>query len=101
MKNDGGIYRLNAYDEWANGAWDEQGESALCDLCGEEMKWNPVMVKWYCPGCEQEMDRAVYFNHIGANPPSSACLSDCEENYPFCKKYCDRFEIDPNDPMLD
>lgn len=43
----------------------------------------------------------LYFNYIGAEPPSSECITNCCENYPFCKKCCERFEIDPDDPMLE
>lgn len=43
MKDKETFCRLSAFDEWVNGAWDEKGEQALCDRCGEEMKWNPVM----------------------------------------------------------
>lgn len=35
------IYRLDMKDEWANSAYDENGESVLCDICSSEMKWNP------------------------------------------------------------
>lgn len=101
MKDNDTFCRLSAFDEWVNGAWDEKGERALCDRCGEEMKWNPVMVFWYCTGCGQEMDRKTYFNHIGASLPGEDCLFPCEENYPFCKKICERYNIDPNDPMKD
>lgn len=101
MEKDRKLHRIDAFDDWVNGAWDEQGDRAVCDLCGGEMKWNPVMAKWYCPDCEQEMDRKTYFNHIGAIPPGEACLVSCEENYPFCKKHCEHYEIDPTDPMLD
>ncbi len=95
------IRRLNAFDEWVNGAYDERGNSAICDLCGGEMKWNPVMCHWYCIECEQTMDRKTYFNHIGAMPPGLFCVDQCEENYPFCKKYCEHFIIDSKDPILD
>lgn len=101
MKDNDRFYRLSAFDEWINGAWDETGERAICDRCGEELKWNPVMVHWYCTGCDQEMDRKTYFNHIGACPPGEDCLLTCEENYPFCKKTCERYEIDLDDPMKD
>lgn len=101
MKDKETFCRLSAFDEWVNGAWDEKGEQALCDRCGEEMKWNPVMAFWYCTGCGQAMDRKTYFNHIGAIPPGEDRLFSCEENYPFCKKICERYDIDPNDPMKD
>lgn len=94
------IYELDMCDEWMNSAYDESGDSALCDICSSEMKWSPVERKWFCPDCGREMNRPVYFNHIGAEPPSRECLTSCGENYPFCKKYCERFLIAPDDPML-
>lgn len=95
------IYRIDAFDEWVNGAYTESGDIAICDRCGGEMKWNPVMQNWYCRECEQIMDRPTYFNHIGANPSGTDCLTSCNENYPFCKKQCELYEIDSNDPMID
>ena len=80
------IYRLDMKDEWANSAYDENGESVLCDICSSEMKWNPKERLWYCPECGQRMSRAVYFDYIGADPPGADCLTNCCENYPFCKK---------------
>lgn len=94
------IYKLDMKEEWAGSAYDEEGEAVLCDICGEEMKWNQAENEWYCPGCGQAMSRAVYLDYIGADPPGSDCLTGCRENYPFCKKYCDRYAIDPMDPML-
>ena len=92
-----GLHRLNMRDEWLNGAYDEEGDGAICDRCGGDMKWNDGT--WVCGECEQEMDRNTYMNHIGAEPPSSQCML-CKTNYPLCKKWCDLIEIDPDDPML-
>ena len=94
------IYKLDMSDEWKNAAYDEEGSVAACDICGSEMRWNPKAHEWHCPGCGQTMNRALYFNHIGAEPPGTECLTLCHENYPFCKKHCERFPIDPDDPML-
>lgn len=47
------------------------------------------------------MDRAEWFNYIGAEPPGADCESSCCENHPFCKKHCTRYTIDSNDTMLD
>lgn len=91
---------FNMGDEWVNGAYDENGDSGICDVCGQELKWNPIKQEYECPTCGQEMDRAAYFNHIGANPPGQICLTGCNENYPYCKKYCPHYEIDPDDPMM-
>jgi ribosomal protein L37AE/L43A len=94
------IYRLDMKREWTESAYDETGDSVFCDICGGEMKWQPNENLWRCADCVQEMRRAVYFDYIGAEPPGSECLTHCRENYPFCKKYCDRYLIDPRDPML-
>lgn len=94
------LYELDAHDEWMNGAYDENGDSVVCDICGGEMKWSPRDCEWYCPDCGQRMSRPVYFNHIGAQPPERECLTNCCENYPFCKNTCERCFIDPDDPML-
>lgn len=94
------IYKLDMRDEWMNTAYDESGDAVICNICGDEMKWNPVGRKWYCPDCGQEMSRPIYFNYIGAEPPGVECLTNCCENYPFCKKVCERYLIDPTDPML-
>lgn len=94
------LYPVDANDEWVNSAYDEEGNAVVCDICGCEMKWNPDTQLWYCLDCEQEMDRPTYFNHIGAEPPGSICMTNCRENYPFCKKYCEHYEIDLDDPIL-
>ena len=86
------IYQVDCKDEWINGAYDENGDSAVCDICGEEMKWDPTKHNYKCSSCGQEMDRAAYFNHIGADPPSAICLTRCRENYPFCKSFCIYFD---------
>lgn len=94
------IYKLDMLDEWRNTAWDEDGNAALCEICESELRWSEADRMWHCPGCGRTLSRAEYFNFIGAQPPDSACLTNCLENYPFCKKYCERFCVDPNDPML-
>lgn len=94
------IYKLDMKDEWMNAAYDENGDSVCCDICGEEMRWHPDDGVWRCRECGQEMTRAVYFDYIGAAPPGSECLTSCRENYPFCKKYCERYFIDPGDPII-
>ena len=87
-KNRGNIFRVNAYDDWINGAYDEEGSAAVCDICGEPLRWNPVMCNYYCEACGREMSRAQFFNHIGATPPRAECLTSCEENYPLCREGC-------------
>ena len=94
------IYKLDMQKEWTESAYDENGDSVFCDICGEELKWNPVTGGWICRGCGQEMTRCAYFDYIGAETPGSECLTSCRENYPFCKKTCERYFFDPMDPML-
>ena len=94
------IFRINAEDDWMNGAYTEDGDESLCDVCGEELRWNPESRQYECRNCGRVIERILYFAHIGANQPGSLCVYGCQENYPFCKKYCLNYEIDPNDPML-
>ncbi len=93
------IHEIDAFDDWANSAYDEYENAVMCERCFSEMKWEPVRKVWYCPECESEMDRSTYFAYIGAQPPGDICLSGCCENYPFCKKHCEHYLIDPDDPM--
>lgn len=93
------FYILDSWDEWANTGYDENGEAAVCDICGGEIQWNGEENLWQCRECGRIFDRAVWFNHIGADPPSSECITNCRENYPFCKKHCGRFIFRPDDPM--
>lgn len=94
------LYRADARSAWLNGAYDEMGDQAVCDICGEEMVWDPARRVWLCDTCGREMNRAAWFNHIGAEPPGSRCLSQCQENYPLCKQWCTWYEIDEEDPIL-
>lgn len=94
------IYQVNALEEWLNAAYDENGNAVTCERCPCEMKWNPITGIWYCPECENELERPAYFLYIGAQPPGSECLTNCCENYPLCKKDCERYTIDPDDPIL-
>lgn len=94
------VYEFDAKDAWLNGAYDENGNGVPCDMCGGEMKWNPVMQNYVCENDDQAMSRIEYFNYIGANPPGPDCLTNCSENYPVCKQFCTRYKIDPSDPML-
>lgn len=95
------IYRLDMNKEWECGAYDENGDAVSCDQCGGSMKWEPKKHIWYCADCGQEIEsRAEYMNYIGADPPGSACVASCHENYPFCKKHCVLYPIKSDDPML-
>ena len=94
------LYVVDAADAWINGGYDETGDAAYCDLCGEEMRFDENGRVWVCPGCWNVMNRVQWFNHIGANPPGHKCISQCSENYPICKRWCTVYEIDPDDPMM-
>ena len=95
------FFRLDANDEWVNGAYDEFGNGVNCRECRGEMKWDPLRHDWYCRECGARMDRYEYFNYIVAVPPGPACQFECETNYPFCKKTCRKYRIPKDDPMLD
>lgn len=94
------IYRLDMNKEWRNAAYDENGETVICDICGSDLKWNRHSHEWCCHDCGQRFIRPLYFDYIGAQPPGVDCLTKCRENYPFCKKTCEKYLIDPSDPML-
>lgn len=94
------LFRRNAFDDWLNGSFDDEGGSAVCGRCFTELRWKSDGSGCYCPECEQELDRSDYFNYIGAQPPGSDCVYGCTEPYPQCKQFCDRYSIDPDDPML-
>ena len=51
------IYQLDMHDEWLNSAYDEDGNSVQCDICGCDMKWSPEARLWFCPDCEQTIER--------------------------------------------
>ena len=87
----GEIYRVDTRDEWINSAYDEDGNAVCCDRCGGEMRWDPKGRSWRCPECGREMERIEYFDYIGAEPPGSECLTNCAENYPFCRRSCEWF----------
>lgn len=95
------IRKLDPHDEWVNGAYDEEGMQVTCSYCDGDLKFDPSAGHWYCTECGTTMGRREYFNYIGANPPGPHCMNICSTNYPFCKKYCTTYEIDPDDPLLD
>lgn len=94
------LYRIDAEDDWRNSAYDENGNSVYCGSCGAELRWRPEECTYGCPECGSQMSRAEFFDEIDARPSGSLCLTNCRENYPFCKKYCVVYPIDPDDPML-
>lgn len=93
------IYRIDARDEYLNGAYDDEGNGVYCDHCSGEMFHRGN--EWVCRECGKAMSRMEYLGYIGAEPPGSKCFTNCNENYPLCKKWCKVYEIDPDDPILD
>lgn len=93
------VHKIDCTYELENGAYDEAGDISYCEVCGEEMEWDPLNSEWVCWNCKSTMDRRRYFEYIGATPPGDECYS-CDENYPYCKKYCMHYEIDEDDPMM-
>ena len=96
------LYKVDADEEWINGAYDEHGEQVQCDWCHENLSWNPETRIWYCRNCSRKISRAEWFNWIGAyRMPGPKCLSQCEENYPMCKSWCALYKIPEDDPFFD
>lgn len=71
------------YDESYEEIYDEDGSEAyvICNYCRTNIRFKDG--QYICPNCNTVIDRATYFNYIGANPPSEKCLS-CDSNYPHC-----------------
>lgn len=71
------------YDESYEDVWTEDGDVVNCDelYCNGEIRWRDG--QYICPECGQIMSRAVFFNHIGADPPGKECVT-CNELYPGC-----------------
>mgnify|MGYP002866765505 FL=1 len=94
------IWEVDQKSEWMNGAYTEDGDDVQCEWCGGRVMWDPETRGYKCRECLTEFSRAQHFIFIGAEPPGPACMSICRENYPFCKRYCELYEIDETDPML-
>jgi predicted RNA-binding Zn-ribbon protein involved in translation (DUF1610 family) len=84
------IYEIDGMDAWQNTAYDESGDSVICDLCGVEFRFSRARNEYYCPDCGQTLSRVEFLDYIGSVPPSSECVTNCRENYPFCKEYCEK-----------
>ncbi len=87
-----GIKHMNEFDDYDiknrynldleyDDVYDEDGDVVYCDRCGSEIKWKDG--QYTCPNCGQIMSREIFFNYIGADPPSEACLT-CDNLYPGC-----------------
>lgn len=85
------IYKIDAKDEFVNGAYDEDGDCASCDRCDGELRFEDG--QWVCRECGNVIDRPSYFNYIGAEPPGDACIT-CGNNYPLCKRWCHIYNVE-------
>ena len=79
------LYQIDTTDAYYNGAFDEDGDEAICSCCGGELRFRDDY--WECLDCGATMDRLEYLNYIGAEPPFEECLT-CGDNYPLCRKWC-------------
>ena len=94
------LWVSDATESWLNGGYDENGEQVYCDVCGEEMSFDNLERDWKCDSCGNVKSRAAWFDYLEASPPGIKCLTQCQENYPLCKKWCLLYDIDPEDPIL-
>jgi len=69
------------FGEVYDDVYDEEGYFVYCDCCNNELKWKDGI--YICPNCGQTMNRAEFFNYIGAEPPGPNCIT-CVELYPGC-----------------
>lgn len=92
------FYRVDAGDDWINGAYDESGDQVICDACGDDLKFDPESRTWRCVFCGNEKGRVAYFGYIGATPPGGKCFT-CMENYPFCTGTCPWYEPADDNPF--
>lgn len=79
------LYEIDTTDAYYNGAFDEDGGEVICSYCGGELRFRDEY--WECLDCGMTMNRAEYFNYIGAEATYPECTS-CGDNYPLCKKWC-------------
>lgn len=95
------LYQVDPHDAFVNGAYDEYGNQIHCNWCNEELHWNPETRKWYCKNCLKEYDRAQWFDYIDAcYIPNPKCISQCNDNYPVCKNWCELYELQDDDPFF-
>lgn len=81
------------FGEVYDDVYDEEGYFVYCDCCNNELKWKDGI--YICPNCGQTMNRAEFFNYIGAEPPGPNCIT-CVELYPGCP-FCPYGYIDDDD----
>ena len=77
---------IDAWSQWRFTAYDKCGMPAVCDICGEELTWHRDGRGVYCSACGREMDRGIFFNHIGAQP-GARCVA-CFGIWPLCREDC-------------
>lgn len=68
------------FGEVYDDVYDEDGDFVNC-ICGGTIKWKDGV--YICPDCGEVLNRAEFFNHIGAEPPGPECLT-CANLYPGC-----------------
>lgn len=83
------VYRIDAADDFFNGAFDEDGDCVECDIC-QEGRLRFRNGNWVCQDCGNVINRPEYFNYIGAEPPGEDCIT-CNNNYPLCKRWCNKY----------
>lgn len=62
-------------------AYDEDGDSVECDVCGMELVIKDG--EYYCAECDEVWSREKFFDYIGAEPPGDECYT-CTNDYPSC-----------------
>lgn len=65
----------------ADFAYDEDGDSVECEHCGQQIVFKGG--DYYCPECDEVIDREDFFDMIGADPPGDECYT-CDNKYPGC-----------------
>lgn len=94
------VYDVDAKESYTNGGYTENGDGVYC-TCGGEMEFVEEMNCWKCQDCGTVVNRAQWFNDIGAHlVPGKKCLTKCRENYPVCKNWCMLYKIPDDDPIL-
>lgn len=78
-------------DDDYSDVFDEDGDSVICDCCGDLIKFRNG--KYVCSGCGQVLSRSEFFNYIGADIPGDECLT-CDNLYPGCTQCPYGYEIE-------
>ena len=91
MQGDRYINYINSHS--VDLAYDEEGDSVECDVCGCELVIDDG--KYYCPECDEYWSREKFFDYIGAEPPGPECIN-CDNDYPSCG-YCHHGYLDDDE----